>query len=86
MAGLSVWHLLILLVVVVLLFGAKRLPNMARAVGQSVRIFKGEMRTTPADEHTAASESAPPASTASEHPRIPSAGSTHPQSSEPTQL
>ncbi|MGH2868562.1 MAG: twin-arginine translocase TatA/TatE family subunit [Pseudonocardiaceae bacterium] len=33
MAGLSGWHVLILLVVVVLLFGAKRLPGMARAVG-----------------------------------------------------
>jgi sec-independent protein translocase protein TatA len=33
MAGLSAWHLVILLVVVVLLFGAKRLPDMARAVG-----------------------------------------------------
>jgi sec-independent protein translocase protein TatA len=44
MAGLSAWHLLILLMVVVLLFGAKRLPDMARAIGQSVRIFKGEMR------------------------------------------
>jgi sec-independent protein translocase protein TatA len=43
MAGLTGWHLLILLAVVVLLFGAKRLPDMARAVGQSARILKGEM-------------------------------------------
>lgn len=50
MAGLTGWHLLILLVVVVLLFGAKRLPDMARAVGQSMRIFKGEMKDT-APEH-----------------------------------
>jgi sec-independent protein translocase protein TatA len=40
MAGLTSWHLLILLAVVVLLFGAKRLPDMARAVGQSARILK----------------------------------------------
>ena len=86
MAGLSVWHLLILLVVVVLLFGAKRLPDMARAVGQSVRIFKGETRTTPADDHTTVAGPAPAASSAIEHPRTPSAGSTHPQSSDPTQL
>jgi sec-independent protein translocase protein TatA len=43
MAGLTGWHLLILLVVVVvLLFGAKRLPDMARAVGQSMRILKAK--------------------------------------------
>jgi sec-independent protein translocase protein TatA len=52
MAGLTGWHLLILLAVVVLLFGAKRLPDMARAVGQSARILKGEMKDTTTDEHT----------------------------------
>jgi sec-independent protein translocase protein TatA len=59
MAGLTGWHLVILLAVVVLLFGAKRLPDMARAVGQSARIFKGEMKATAADEHTQAQH--PPA-------------------------
>jgi sec-independent protein translocase protein TatA len=58
MGGLSGWHLLILLVVLVLLFGSKRLPDMARAVVQSTRIFKGEMkgtattRTTQEQQHT----------------------------------
>ncbi|MGH3845996.1 MAG: twin-arginine translocase TatA/TatE family subunit [Pseudonocardiaceae bacterium] len=46
------WHLLILLAVVMLLFGAKRLPDMARAVGQSARILKGEMKSTADGEHT----------------------------------
>jgi sec-independent protein translocase protein TatA len=46
MGGLSGWHLLILLAVLVLLFGSKRLPVMARAVVQSARIFKGEMKGT----------------------------------------
>ena len=44
MAGLTGWHLVILIAVVVLLFGAKRLPEMARALGQSARIFKGEIK------------------------------------------
>jgi sec-independent protein translocase protein TatA len=44
MAGLTGWHLVILIAVVVLLFGAKRLPDMARAVGQSARIVKGEIK------------------------------------------
>jgi sec-independent protein translocase protein TatA len=44
MAGLTGWHLVILIAVVVLLFGARRLPEMARAVGQSARIFKHEIK------------------------------------------
>ena len=40
MAGLSGWHLVILLFVVALLFGAKQLPDMARA-GVSVWILRG---------------------------------------------
>lgn len=59
MAGLSGWHLVILLVVVVLLFCAKRLPDMARAVGQSVRIIKGEMNTAATEEHTPVPRPAP---------------------------
>jgi sec-independent protein translocase protein TatA len=37
-------HLLILLLVVVVLFGAKRLPDSARALGRSLRIFKAEIK------------------------------------------
>ncbi|HWR47879.1 MAG TPA: Sec-independent protein translocase subunit TatA [Pseudonocardiaceae bacterium] len=71
MAGLSGWHLLILLAVVVLLFGAKRLPDMARAVGQSVRIFKGEMKGTAAEEHTRSQQQAPAASPTIDQPPHP---------------
>jgi sec-independent protein translocase protein TatA len=37
-------HLIIVLVVVILLFGATRLPALAKAVGQSARIFKSEVK------------------------------------------
>jgi sec-independent protein translocase protein TatA len=43
------WEWMILLVVVMLLFGAKRLPEMAKAVGQSARVFKGEMKGMKSD-------------------------------------
>ena len=59
MAGLTGWHLLILVAVVVLLFGAQRSPGMPRALGQSARIFKGEMKTTTTDEHTRSPQQAP---------------------------
>ncbi|MGH3530542.1 MAG: Sec-independent protein translocase subunit TatA [Mycobacterium sp.] len=44
MGSLSPWHWAILAVVVVLLFGAKRLPDAARSLGKSLRIFKSEVR------------------------------------------
>jgi sec-independent protein translocase protein TatA len=42
--SLSPWHWAILAVVVVLLFGAKKLPDAARSLGKSMRIFKSELR------------------------------------------
>lgn len=42
-AGLTGWHLLIILALILLLFGATKLPALAKSVGQSVRIFKGEV-------------------------------------------
>ncbi|TAL44881.1 MAG: twin-arginine translocase TatA/TatE family subunit [Salinibacterium sp.] len=44
MAGLSGWHLVIILVIVLLLFGAPKLPALARSLGQSMRIFRGEVQ------------------------------------------
>jgi sec-independent protein translocase protein TatA len=38
------WHIVILAVVLILLFGAKRLPDAARSLGRSVRILKAETR------------------------------------------
>jgi sec-independent protein translocase protein TatA len=42
--NLGGWELIILLGVLVLIFGAKKLPDMARSVGQSARVFTGEMK------------------------------------------
>lgn len=44
MGSLSPWHWAILLIVVIVLFGAKRLPDAARSLGKSLRIFKSEVR------------------------------------------
>jgi sec-independent protein translocase protein TatA len=38
------WHIIVLAVVLILLFGAKRLPDAARALGRSMRIIKAETR------------------------------------------
>ena len=44
MGSLSPWHWAILAVVVILLFGAKKLPDAARSLGKSMRIFRSELR------------------------------------------
>ena len=44
MPNLGGWELVILLGVLMLVFGAKKLPDMARSIGQSARVFKGEMK------------------------------------------
>lgn len=35
----------LILVIVLLLFGAPKLPKLAKSIGESMRIFKGEMKT-----------------------------------------
>ncbi|GAA1227673.1 Sec-independent protein translocase subunit TatA [Prauserella halophila] len=44
MNALQPWHLIILVLVVVVLFGAKRLPDAARSVGKSMKVFKAETK------------------------------------------
>ena len=44
MGNLGGWEILILLGLLVVIFGFKRLPDMARSIGQSARVFKGEMK------------------------------------------
>ncbi len=43
-------HILLLLIVVTVLFGAKRLADSARSLGRSMRIFKSEMKEMKSDE------------------------------------
>ncbi|MFM9444208.1 Sec-independent protein translocase subunit TatA [Streptomyces acidiscabies] len=42
--GLEPWHLLIVAIVVIVLFGSKKLPDTARALGKSMRILKSEAK------------------------------------------
>ena len=52
--NLTGWHLLIIVAIVLLLFGATRLPALARSIGQSTKIFREEMKTdTPTVEPVA---------------------------------
>ena len=56
LGALSPWHWAILAIVVILLFGAKRLPDAARSLGKSMRIFKAEVKELQNDSHRAAGD------------------------------
>ena len=64
MPNLGPWEIIIILVVLVLLFGAKKLPDAARSLGRSMRIFKSEvkeMRNDDEHQEQAAIQQAPQA-------------------------
>lgn len=51
-------HLWIILIVILLLFGAAKLPALAKSMGQSARIFKGEMKAMKDEDKPGKAESA----------------------------
>lgn len=44
MGSLRPWHIAVLVVLLILLFGAKRLPDAACSLGRSMRILKTEVK------------------------------------------
>ena len=50
MNSLKPWHLLVLADVFLVLFGSKRLPDSARSLGRSLRIFKSEVQEMNKDD------------------------------------
>lgn len=50
LSNLTGWHAIIIVGVVVLLFGARKLPSLARSIGQSMRILKEELPSHGRDE------------------------------------
>ncbi|MDR2566412.1 MAG: twin-arginine translocase TatA/TatE family subunit [Bifidobacteriaceae bacterium] len=38
------WHIVVLVVVLLLVFGANKLPDLAKSIGQSLKVFKKEVR------------------------------------------
>lgn len=59
LGNLTGWHFLIILVIILLLFGAPKLPALARSLGQSAKIFKAEIK--PEDKQPADGSTAVPA-------------------------
>ena len=66
--GISIWELMILLVVLLLIFGAKRLPEMGRSLGKGMREFKDSVTGVEEAVSTTPQATVPP-------PELPSAPS-----------
>ncbi|MGH3859723.1 Sec-independent protein translocase subunit TatA [Actinokineospora sp.] len=67
--NLGPWEILIIAVVIILLFGAKKMPAMARSLGQSMRIIKAETKGMRNDDQDAE----PKAAAAPEPQQLPAA-------------
>ena len=62
MPNLRPTELIIILLIIVLLFGAKKLPELAKSIGQSMKIFRAETKTDdPATQQTVNTVSDAPA-------------------------
>ncbi len=44
MGAIQPWHIIIVVIVFLVLFGSKKLPDAARGLGRSMRIFKSEVK------------------------------------------
>ncbi|MFJ4654892.1 Sec-independent protein translocase subunit TatA [Nocardia sp. NPDC088792] len=58
--AISPWHLLIVVLIFLLFFGSKRMPDAARSLGRSMRIFKSEVSQM-SGENSSAGQAAPEA-------------------------
>lgn len=68
------WDLILLLGVLVLLFGASKLPGAARAIGQSMRILKAETKGMRGEDEVTQQPSTPPAPSSPPAPSLPPSG------------
>ncbi len=58
LGGISIWQLLIVLLIVILIFGTKRLGNIGKDLGGAVKGFRGAMNEADKEEDAAKIESA----------------------------
>ena len=59
MGALKPWHIIVFVIVLILLFGAKRLPDAARSLGRSLRIIKAETKGLVDDNNDVAEKAEP---------------------------
>ncbi|MEU0968800.1 Sec-independent protein translocase subunit TatA [Streptomyces sp. NPDC005917] len=71
--GLEPWHLLVVAIVFIVLFGSRKLPDTARALGKSMRILKSEAKAMKTDD------AAPVEPTSVQMAAEPAAAAAHPE-------
>ena len=69
----GIWEILIILVIVLLIFGPRRLPEMAKGLGQSVRAFRKELRDMKSDLDFDDKDDATPTGASRSRPASPAA-------------
>ena len=69
LADLSIWHILILVAVITLLFGTKRIPEIGKSIGKGIQEFKRGLQ-----DATASDETPPPPPPAPEQRFLPTTG------------
>lgn len=57
--SLGPWEIALIILVIILLFGSKKLPDLARSVGRSMRIFKSEVKEMSNDDDTSYQQQLP---------------------------
>jgi len=60
LADLSIWHILILVAVITLLFGTKRIPEFGKSIGKGIQEFKRGLQDATASDETPPPPPAPP--------------------------
>lgn len=69
MGELAPWHLIVVAIIILLLFGVKRIPELARSLGSGMREFKHGVTGVPEENPAGKAEAAlPPASGATDAP------------------
>ncbi|WP_018179307.1 Sec-independent protein translocase subunit TatA [Jongsikchunia kroppenstedtii] len=59
MGAIQPWHIIVVVIVALILFGSKKLPDAARGLGRSLRIFKSEVREMQNESKAADTADAP---------------------------
>ncbi len=78
------WEIVLILAVVLILFGSKKLPELAKGLGQGIKEFKKATREVTDEMHVALEDNSPPRRIAPPTPVAADPVQTVPQSTTPT--
>ncbi|WP_163534379.1 twin-arginine translocase TatA/TatE family subunit [Helicobacter suis] len=81
----SVWHWLIVLVVILLLFGAKRIPELAKGLGSGIKNFKKAVKEDE-EEKKEGKEEVQTLHTTNPNPQTPNSPQSTAQAKDPTKV